>query len=68
MDKDTLERVQRRATKIVPNLCNLPYERRLEELGLTTLENRRTRGDLIEVYKLIYNHENINSELFFHST
>jgi hypothetical protein len=67
-DKDTLERVQRRATKIVPELCNLSYERRLEALGLTTLENRRIRGDLIEVYKILNQHENVNSAQFFQPT
>ena len=64
-DKDVLEKAQRRATKIVPELVNLSYEERLHQLGLTTLEKRRTRGDLIEVYKIIRDVENISSEVFF---
>ena len=49
-DIDTLERVQRRATKLVPALKNLPYER---ELGIYSLHRQRQRGDMIETYKLL---------------
>ena len=44
-------KVQRRATKLIPGIANLSYEEKLRELKLTTLEDRRIRGDLIEVYK-----------------
>ena len=36
-----LERVQRRATKMIQKLRNISYEMRLKECGLTTLETRR---------------------------
>ena len=49
-DIDILERVQRRATKIIQKLRNISYEMRLKECGLTTLETRRLRGDQIEVF------------------
>ena len=42
-DIDTLERIQRRATKMIPELRDLSYEERLKECGLTTLETRRLR-------------------------
>ena len=37
----------------------------LKELGLTTLETRRTRGDWIEAFKVIKGFEDVDSELFF---
>ena len=63
-DIDMLERVQRRATKMIPKLRNISYEMRLKECGLTTLETRRLRGDQIEVYKM-NGYENIDRNIFF---
>ena len=53
-DKNALEKVQRRATKMVPELHNLSYSVILSQLKLTSLEDRRVRGDLIEVFKIIH--------------
>jgi hypothetical protein len=54
-DIKMLEIVQKRATKLVPELRNLSYEKRLQELGLTTLKTRRERGDAIQYFKIINN-------------
>ena len=58
-DIDTLERIQRRATKIIPELRDLSYEERLKECGLTTPETRRLRGDQIEVFKILIGYEKL---------
>ena len=49
-DKNLIEGGQRRATRLVPGLSTLPYALRLERLGLPSLQYRRDRGDMIEVY------------------
>ena len=64
-DIDTLERIQRRATKMIPELRDLSYEERLKECGLTTQETRRLRGDQIEVFKILNGYENIDRNMFF---
>ena len=54
-DIEDIEKVQKRATKLVISLKKLPYKDRLEHLQLVTLKYRRLRGDMIEVYKIVTN-------------
>jgi ribonuclease P/MRP protein subunit RPP40 len=52
-DISELEKIQRRATKLIPELRHLEYEERLRMLNLASLEVRRLRGDLIQVFKIL---------------
>ena len=62
--RQLLENVQRRATKIVPELKELSYQERLKALNLPTLYYRRMRYDLIQLYKIISNIEDTNIDKF----
>jgi len=53
-DMEKLERVQRRATKLIPKFSKMPYENRLKAMKLPSLVYRRYRGDMVEVYKYLH--------------
>ena len=60
-----LEKVQARATKLIPEIRHMGYERRLAALNLFSLEKRRLRGQLIEAFKIIRGFNNVNMSDFF---
>ena len=64
-DIDLLEKVQRRATKLIPELQHMCYSDRLKALNLTTLENRRIRGDLIQVFRIIKGFDKVAADNLF---
>lgn len=64
-DAKKVESVQRRATKLIPELKNQPYESRLRKLNLPSLVYRRKRGDMIQVYKIFNGMVRVNPEDLF---
>ena len=64
-DIDKLERIKRRATKMISELRDLSYESRLLQCGLITLETRRLRGDQIEVFEIMNGYEDVDRNMFF---
>ncbi len=64
-DIDVLEKVQRRATRMIDECKGKDYETRLVIARITTLEARRTRADLLEVYKILNGVEGIDELNFF---
>jgi len=64
-DVRLLEGVQRRATRLVTGLGKLEYGERLREMNLFSLERRRLRGDLIEVFKLFEGKTGVDIGVFF---
>ena len=64
-DKIIIENVQRRATKLVSSCKDLSYPERLRTLGLPTLEYRRERADLIQVYKILHDIDSVDKGKLF---
>ena len=61
-----LENVQRKATKLIPSLQNLPYSERLQNLNLLSLSYHRNRMDLIMTYKIFNEAMLVNKDYFIH--
>ena len=53
LDQKAVEQVQKRATRMIPDLHGLPYAERVGRLRLPTLHYRRRIGDMIQVYKIV---------------
>jgi hypothetical protein len=66
-DKEVLEKVQRRAIKMVSGLKSTTYEGRLSELGLTTLEERRHQADMVQTFKIVTGKDLVKKETWFKS-
>ena len=69
LDQRRVEKIQRRATRLLPHLQDKSYSERLSALSLPSLSYRRHRGDLILLYKIINNYFNSDfTDLFTYST
>ena len=64
-DAILLENVQRRATKLVSEIRHLSYSERLRSLGIPTLQYRRLRADMTEVFKIFNGIDIRNKETIF---
>lgn len=64
-DRQKLERVQERATKLVKGLEGLTYPERLHRLNLPSLSYRRLRGSLIQAYKIFSGIDRVDKWKFF---
>ena len=65
LDEDLVEKVQRKAIKLVPSIRHLPYKERLWCLGLPSLKHRRLRGDMIMTYNILHGYLDIDESIFF---
>ena len=64
-DIDKLEKKQRRATKMIPEIRNHSYHQRIQDLDLIGLVQRRLRGHLIEVFKYLNRFTTASARRFF---
>ena len=64
-DMIAIENVQRKAIKLASTISHLTYQERLKCLGLPSLESRRERADLVEVFKIINDIDGVDKEKIF---
>ena len=63
-DSEGLEKVQRRATKLVKELEHLDYPSRLRTLDLPSLVYRRRRADMLQIYRIIRGIDKLDKDKF----
>ena len=64
-DKKSLEKIQERLIKMLSDVKGETYEEKLKDAGLTTLEERRIRGDVIETFKTLKGFNRVKKEDWF---
>ena len=64
-DRDALEKVQKRLIRSLSDKRGDEYEERLKNAGLTTLQERRQRGDMIQVFKSVKGFSRVNANNWF---
>ena len=52
-ETDEIEKIERRLTKMIPEIRNHCHHQRIEDRDLISLVQRRLRGQLIEVFKYL---------------
>jgi hypothetical protein len=66
-DKEVLEKVQKRAVRMISGLEGKTYKERLKEVGLLSLEERRHQADMVQTYKIVTGKDMVKSETWFQS-
>ena len=66
-DIDLLESVQRRAVRCIQGLHG-SYEEKLKQVNLTTLTERRKRGDMIQTFKIVNQIDNVRPCTWFNTS
>jgi ribonucleases P/MRP protein subunit RPP40 len=61
-DKAALKKNQQRAVSVISGMQGTTYEEKLKELGVTTLEERRHKADMVQSFKILQGCDNVNSE------
>ena len=64
-NQQALEKVQRRATQLLPQLKDLDYVHRLKALKLPSPQYRRQRWDMIETFNILTGSVRLDPTLFF---
>ena len=64
-DKKQLEKVQERLVRMISDVKGSNYEEKLKDAGLTTLEERRKRGDVIQAFKTIKGFSRVDKDKWF---
>ena len=62
---EEIEKVQRRATKILPELRECSYGERMRIIKLPSLKYRRYRADMIQTFKILNNMDDLNANDFY---
>ena len=64
-DAETLEKVQQRVVRAMSDVKGNEYEEKLKDAGLSTLKERRIRGDAIEAFKVIKGYNRVERDEWF---
>ena len=64
-DIEIIEKVQKRAVRMISGLTGQTYEEKLVELNLPSLEMRRYQSDMIQTFKIIKNIDAVESSSWF---
>ena len=64
-DKEVLEKVQQRLIRLISDKKGDSYEERLDSVGLTSLVERRVRGDMIKTFRTLRGFNRVDKTNWF---